>query len=200
MHGWTNFMNFRKAALQDIPQILSVYESVKLDRTRLGNAEYETRIQKEGFLLGSDDAETYKKLISEAPSFLVAEEDGKIVGYIIADHREKFYDDEYKTWFDLKLKEIYYNSPKAMTIATVAVDPGYGRRGLATTLLKKLKKELKSQGFKHLYSIITLAPVTNCPTVLWHAKNDFKKIAMGRPRERLFDLEWYVGVLLYREI
>lgn len=193
-------MVIRKASPSDIDGIMGLYERVKLERTQLGNRRYETRIQKRGFLLGLDNRKTYKSLIREARIFLVAEEGGRIIGYIIADHREKYYDDEYKTWFDLKLKDVYYRDPKAMSISHIAVDPDFSGKGIATALLQKLEEELKDQGFKHLYSIITLAPVTNCPTIIWHTKNDFRRIAMGRPRETLFNLEWYVGVLLHKSL
>ncbi len=60
----------------------------------------------------------------------MAEENGEIIGYIIADHKDKYIDDEYKTWFDLNAKELYYNSPHAMAVATLAVKPKSSKKGL----------------------------------------------------------------------
>jgi len=191
-------MNIRRATESDIDGVMLIYEQVKLDRAKLGDNGYEARVQKEGFLLGLDDRENYQKLLTEAYSFLVAEENDKVVGYLVADHRDKFYDDEYKTWFDQKYKDIYYNDPLAMSLATIATDPSMPGKGVATALLKVLEEKLKGEGFKYLYSIITMAPLTNCPTIVWHTKNEFKRLAMGRPRERFFDLDWYSGVLLYK--
>lgn len=190
----------RKALQTDIEGIMRVYKKERLDRSQINQRDYLVDVQKRGFLLGLDSQEIYQRLINEAHLFLVAEADQKIIGYLIADHREKFYDDEYKTWFDLELKEIYYHHPRAMSISHLAVDYDYSRQGVATILFQKLIAVLKDEGFKHLFSIITLAPLTNCPTIVWHTKNGFRRIAMGRPREMLFDLKWYVGVLLYRSM
>ena len=190
----------RKAEEKDLEQLLDIYSRVALDRSRLGDLAYETQIQKEGFLLGIDSEEDYRKQLSEAYSFLVFEDNGKILGYLIADHREKFYDDEYKTWFDHNLKEIYYRSPQAMSLSTLATKPNSFQKGVATALLNHLQNQLRKEGYQYLYSIITLAPLTNCPTIVWHTKNGFTRLAMGKARGKLFDLPWYSGVLLYKRL
>lgn len=117
----------RKAVIEDIDGIISVYDKVKLDRNRLDDYKYRAEIQKNGFLLGIDSRGDIENEIREVYEFVVAEEDKKIVGYLIADHRkeQKFYDDDYKTWFDLNIKDFYYHDPKGMTIALVAVDPDW---------------------------------------------------------------------------
>jgi ribosomal protein S18 acetylase RimI-like enzyme len=189
----------RKARPEDLENIFAIYQKVALDRTKLQDLNYQAKIQKEGFLLGLDNKEIYGSLIKEAHSFLVAEENGEITGYIIADHREKYYDDEYKTWFDPEAKNLYYNDPCSMSIAAIAVSPGCSQRGIATALLKELENKLKSENFKYLYSIATLAPVTNSPSIIFHTKNGFKRIAMGKPRT-LFNLDSYSGVLFYKAL
>ena len=192
----------RKATVGDLDEIFSIYNKVKLDRTRLGDSSYAASIQRNGFLLGLDDRGTLEKELSSAYEFLVAEQETKIVGYLIADHakEQKFYDDEYKTWFDLQVKDFYYQSPKGMSIESVVIDPDYSRKGIADQLLQSLERKLRNEFFEKLFSIVTIAPVTNCPTIVWHTKNGFKRLAMGKPRERFFDLDWYSGVLLYKNL
>src|SRR3990170_4403071 len=191
----------RSATPDDLGSIVKIYNKVRLDRKKLGNIRYETELQKNGFLLGIDTPEKILEEIKETYDFLVEEKNGKISGYLVANHRDhqKFYDDEYKTWFDLELKDFYYNNPKGMTIATLAVDPSFTGKGVATKLLKFLEENLKKEDFKYLFSIVTLAPITNCPTIIWHTKNGFRRFAMGRPR-RLFDLDNYSGVLFYKKL
>ncbi len=196
-----NLFVIRKAEQKDLSRIFEIYNKVKLDRNKLGDSVYETSVQKNGFLLGLDTSENISKQIDEAYDFVVYEENEKILGSLLADHRDeqKFYDDEYKTWFFPELKDYYYHDPKAMTLATIAVDPQHTGKGVATELLKYLENRLKSEDFEYLFSIITLAPLTNCPTTLWHSKNGFKRFAMGRPR-RLFDLDNYSAVLLFKKL
>ena len=86
-----------------------------------------------------------------------------------------------------------------MTIASITVDPGYSGRQFAGKMLGYLEEKLIKESYERLFSIVTVAPLTNCPSIIWHAKNGFKRLAMGRPREKLFDLEWYSGILLYKD-
>lgn len=196
-----NSFNIRRATLEDLDSLNNIHTKVILDRSKLGDASYEADIQNKGFLLGTDDPHDIAEEITGAHEFLVFEEENKLLGYAIADHREeeRYYDDEYKTWFDLALKELYYSSPKAMSLSTIATDPDSIKKGVATALLKSLEYNLLGERFTHLFSIVSLAPLTNCPSLLWHTKNGFKRLTMGKPR-KLFELDNYSAVLLYKEI
>lgn len=194
-------MQIRDAHSADLQQIQDLHDKVKLDLSRLGESEYDAEIQKKGFLLGTDDAHDMPEELKNAYKFLVAEDNGIILGYLIADHRkeQKFYDDEYKTWFDKELKDYYYSNPRGMTIATIVVDPESTKKGIATSLLNNLEGTLKENDFEYLFSIVVVAPVTNCPSVIWHTKRGFKRLAMGRPR-KLFELENFVSILLCKPL
>ncbi|MFA7301541.1 MAG: GNAT family N-acetyltransferase [Candidatus Shapirobacteria bacterium] len=194
-------MNIRKFELSDLDQIYGIYQKVSLNRNKIGNSEYETLIQKNGFLLGLDTKEDLEKEIDKANYVTVAEENNIIVGYLIADDSDdqKFNDDEYKTWFDNDLKTIYYYNQKVMTLATIAVDPEYGGKGVGKILFEELIQWLKNNNYEYIFSIMTMAPLTNCATVLWHTKMGYKRLAMGRPR-KLFNLENYVGILMYKKL
>lgn len=194
-------MNIRKFELSDLDQIYGIYQKVSLNRNKIGNSEYETLIQKNGFLLGLDTKVDLEKEIIEANHVIVAEDNNKIVGYLIADDSDyqKFDDDEYKTWFDLDLKKIYYTDQKVITLASIAVDPDFGMQGVGKLLFDNLLIWLKENNFEYLFSIMTVAPLTNCATILWHTKMGYKRLAMGRPR-KLFNLENYVGILMYKKL
>lgn len=191
----------RKFEKKDFNSIVSIYDSVKLDRSKLGDFKYCASVQQNGFLLGLDSSDDIKKEIERSYITLVYEEDGEVKGYLIADNSEdqKFMDDEYKFWFDAKLKDCYYNNPKGMSISSVAVDPGFFGKGVATELLKELENELKNKSYEYLFSIIPLAPLTNCSSLVWHTKNGFSRLATGKPR-RLWELDNYVGVLMYKKL
>lgn len=191
----------RTAKKADIGNLESIYNKIKLDRAKLNNPAYEAEVQKKGFLLGTDAPHSLDEELLHAYSLLVKEHEGKIIGYLIADHRDeqKFYDDKYKTWFDLTLKQAYYNDPHGMTIATIATDSDYMRKGVATELLRRLEEKLMKDSFRFLFSIVTLTPLTNTPSIIWHTKNGFRRLAMGRPR-KLFQLDNYSAMLLYKKL
>lgn len=191
----------REATLKDLVPLQSLHDKVQLDMSKLGTPEYDASVQKTGFLLGTDEAHDMSEEIKNAYSFLVAEEDGEIKGYLVADHRteQKFYDDEYKTWFNTELKDFYYSNSKGMTISTIVTDPEHAGLGIATKMLTELESKLKKENFEYLFSIVILAPVTNCPSIVWHTAKGFKRLAMGRPR-RLFELDNFASVLLYKKL
>lgn len=191
----------RNAIPTDLKRLQEIYRNVTIDRSKLGDPVYETTIQQNGFLIGTDEPHTLVEELTGAHHFLVSEDNDKILGYMIADHRQeqKYYDDEYKTWFDQSLKEIYYSDPKSMSLSTVAVDRKSSGKGIATDLLMYLEESLRKENFTHLFSIVSLAPLTNCASLLWHTKQGFKRMAMGRPR-RLFELDNYAAVLMYKKL
>jgi N-acetylglutamate synthase-like GNAT family acetyltransferase len=117
----------------------------------------------------------------------------------VADHSNKFLDDEYKTWFDPELKDIYYHSSAAMNMHTLAVHPHSKQTGVATALSTELERQLLTKGITYLFSIITIGPLTNCPSLLLHTKLGFERVAMSRPRD-MFNLKNYLSVLLCKRI
>jgi len=191
----------RDAITKDLDELQQLHNSVQLDISKLGDVAYEAEVQKKGFLLGTDEAHDMNEELDKAYKFLVYIEGGEIVGYLIADHRieQKFYDDEYKTWFDSELKDFYYSNEKGMTIATIVVAPEHTGKGIATALLNQLEDVLKQDKYEYLFSIIVMAPITNTPSIIWHTKSGFKRLAMGRPR-RLFELDNFASILMYKKI
>ncbi|MBP9781757.1 GNAT family N-acetyltransferase [Candidatus Woesebacteria bacterium] len=191
----------RKAEQKDLEKLKILYDKVTVDRSQLGDSMYEANIQKQGFLLGTDDPYSLNEELENAYEFLVAEHDGDVVGYLVADHRpeQKFIDDEYKTWFDNNLKDFYYNSDEGMSLSTIATDPQSMHKGVATELLRCLEEKLKLNNFKYLFSIVIVSPLTNTPSIVWHTKQGFKRLAMSRPRQ-LFGWDNHVSILFVKEL
>lgn len=189
----------RAAQLSDLSQIWHIYQSVTLDRSRMDDPAYQYQLQKNGFLLGQDTRVDLQRLIIEADLFLVSVDGDQLNGYIIADKSDTFQDDEYKTWFDETVKDIYFNSPSIMCIHTLAVNPDSNHTGVASQLLAEFEQQLKLKGITHLFSIITLGPLTNCASLLFHTKRGSKRLAVSRPR-RMFELDHYASVLLYKQL
>lgn len=189
----------RNATLVDYQAIENIHDKSIIDLEHLSDPQYQYRIQRTGFLLGTDEGITTTQLINNNEEFLVYEADDKVVGYLSCSHEEKFIDDEYKTWFNSELRKIYYNDPHATCMYTISVDSKIHNMGVATELLNELINRLRSKGFTHLFSIVTISPVTNIPSLLWHTKNGFIRIAMGKPRT-LFKIDHYAAVLLCRQL
>ncbi|HZZ98541.1 MAG TPA: GNAT family N-acetyltransferase [Candidatus Saccharimonadia bacterium] len=191
----------RLATKDDVATLEIIHEAVTLNRTKIDDPIYAEAIQRKGFMLGNDSPHAIEHEIEQAYCAVVCERNGNIVGYSFADVRieQKFSDDEYKTWFDLKLKDLYYNDPKIITLADVVVHPDFAGQGIATEMLGFVADKLKTEQFTHLFSIVTIAPLTNTASLLWHTKRGFHRLSMGRPR-RLFELDNYAGLLLYKKL
>ena len=90
--------------------------------------------------------------IRDAYPFLVAEEDGVIVGYAYLDS---------------------YNSRSAYRYTadcSIYLDPAVRTHGIGTRLLQAIEQEAVQRGFKNLVSIITEG---NLPSLRFHEKNGF---------------------------
>ncbi len=192
-------MSIRLAKTDDLPQLFDLYKGSILDRELLYDRNYRYRVQKDGFLLGLDTKKDLEQLIADSGLFLVSEEQSEILGYVITNHSVEFLDDKYKTWFDEEIKTVYYKSPKSISIHTLAVHPNYRSTGVASRLLLELEKTLKEQGIKYLFSVISLSPLANRASLLFHTRHCFKRLAMSSPR-KLFELDNYSSVLMYKKI
>jgi N-acetylglutamate synthase-like GNAT family acetyltransferase len=188
----------RKAVEEDIEVIYKIYLEQALDYTKLNDTEYLAQVERNGFVLGLDKIEEFEEQITGAKMFLVHEEDGQILGFAIADNRDKFQDNENKIWFDPEIKKNYFNE-KMMTLTNIAVGKNSFKKGVGRALLEHIEKELKQSGYQYLFSIITISPILNSASVIFHTRNGFKKTAMIKP-SKLGELENYVPMLFYKII
>ena len=184
----------RKVKSSDLDRIFAIYSSYCIDRSRLNDYKYQFDLQKNGFLLGLDTKSTIKKLIESSELFLVDEDNKDIRGYIIFNKDKDYLDDRYKIWLNTSMREKYYLGDKTISVYEVAVAENHHGKGVAAVLLNKSEKILTEKGIKELFSIVTIAPITNCPSLLFHHRNGFNRIAVGKPRT-LFNLKDYSSIL-----
>jgi L-amino acid N-acyltransferase YncA len=184
----------RKARLADLNQVISIYQSWCINRDKLDDYKYCAELQKRGFLLGLDDRDTYQRLIDKARLFYVFVESRKVLGYAIFNQDIESEDNRYKVWLDSEGRELYYNNSASVSIFEIAVRKDASRRGVASKLLKKAIVGLKSQGYRYLFSVVTVSPITNCSSIIFHEKHGFRRVATGVPT-RLFDIDNYASIL-----
>jgi len=184
----------RKVTLKDLNSIFDIYSSYCIDRKRVEDTIYQYGIQESGFFLGLDKKETIRDLIHSANLFLVDEYNGEIRGYIVFSKEADFKDDNYKIWIDTASKNNYYNNPYAISVYRIAICKEYKAKGVASELQKKSEQILEKEGIKIIFSTVTVAPLTNCPSLLFHHRNGFRRVAIGLPRT-LFSLKNYSSIL-----
>ena len=96
------------------------------------------------------------------------------------------------------MKKEYYSSPHA-EIGTIAIEKNAQGMGIASKLLLEVEKELKKEKRNFLFSIVTVSPVKNRPSLNFHKKNDFKIVCEADPTE-LFGMKDYSSVLLVKRL
>lgn len=187
-----------KARENDLEQIYKLYLSNCLDREKLTDADYKSKVQQNGFLLGLDTQEDIQKLFKTSEIFLVCEVDEELAGYIISSSEQEYKDDENKVWFDINAKETYYKE-NSISIYEINVNNKYAGSGIGSELLKRFEEEVQKLRFKYLFSVVTISPVTNIPSLTFHEKNSFVRLAMGKPT-KLFGINNYSSILYVKDL
>ena len=189
----------RKAIITDAKSIYAVFANNVLDRARMSDFAYQEYVQKEGFILGSETEGDFKNYISEYPYFFVHENKGKILGFLCANNKRDYLDDEYKFWLDENAKNIYYNNQNSSVLDMVVVDKNQHTHGIGSKLLKYFEKQLTKDGYRYLFSIVRFLPLTNCASILFHTKHRFSRVASSKPRP-LYGVENAASFLYYKEL
>jgi len=189
----------RKACINDIDAIWELYEKNTLNISRVDDIEYATSIQKNGFIVFQGTKMEVQERISSSRIFDIFE-DTAIAGFIDVDKKIYFPEDaDNIVWSSDILKNIYFHDEKAICLHFIAVDCTYKEKGVAKQLFNNAFEVLKNEGFKHIFSIVTLSPLTNCPSVIWHSKMGFRRVCITMPID-LFGLKDYMSLLFYKEI
>lgn len=185
-------VHIRKAAVQDERAVLALFSRFvchSFDQTD------KWKCQKQGFLLGEYTSDQFRKDVT-SNLFAVAELSGKIIGYIRIDNEHEYKDNETKVWFSSDCKKEYFEDHHA-EIGALAVDTTYKRTGIASALLGYVEEDLRMQNIERLFSIVALSPLTNLPSVAFHEKQGFERMAVSLP-QTLFGFNHYQSVL-YRK-
>lgn len=187
----------RQVTAQDYQAIRDIKRELGIDRSRLQHADYRLSLQKNGFLLFPDLEWTeYERDISKL--FLGYEVDGTVVGYIRIDTEQEIRSAQSASWFREDLQPVYFARPHA-DIGAIAVSPKAGHRGVGATLLSRAEEELRRQGVLYLFSLVVASPITNVPSLLFHEKHGFGRVAFTSHHE-LFGLKNYQSILYGKKL
>lgn len=170
----------RRAEAQDFGAVSRIRESLALDIGRLSNAIYRLQIQRSGFLLPDDTSE--EEFASTSDSYELAEQDNKVLGYVRLVNEQDISEHEVAYWYKPEMKAAYYADPHAY-VAGIGVLPESKGQGIAAELLKAAERRVRAQEIPWLFSEIVASPVTNIASMIFHEKNGFQRVAIGRPRE-----------------
>lgn len=189
----------RKATSEDLEQIQKLHDQYILDISKVYDPEYGTRVQKNGFTVSSEENNLLKR-IQESLIFNVSVVDEKFAGYIDI-NKEIYFPEEAENiiWLDLESKNVYFHRDDATVLHHITVSPNFKGKGIASELLNKSLEELKKKSYRHLFSIVTSGPLTNCASILFHTKMGFKRVCVTKPID-LFGLKNYESLLFYKQI
>ncbi len=190
----------RKATINDLEQIHSLYKEYSLDISHSGDIGYATKFQRDGFLIAVENKEDIAKRIQNDTLYDVFEENNKIAGFINI-NKEIYFPEEADNiiWFDNESKQKYFHADTAITLHEIIIDQVYKGNGIGKQLLEYSLRKLKEKDYTDLFSIIALAPLTNCASLLFHTRNGFERACVTMPIE-LFGLKNYQSLLFHKKI
>ncbi len=158
-------MKIRPATEDDAPALVNIYNPFITDT--VVTFEYEP-VSAEEF------AGRIRKVLEGGYPYLVAEEEGKVIGYAYATQ-----------W---RTRAAYRYTVES----TIYLDPSHRSKGLGTTLYRALLDELKARGIHVVIGGITLP---NPASVALHEKLGFKQVAgfdeVGYKFERWLDVGFW---------
>lgn len=186
----------RLGQADDYEAIKKIRSSVGIDHNQLDNREYRLSLQKKGFLLfpslEESQFEAYRQNL-----FLVYEDEGDVIGYIVMEtEQEQEMEQGSSTliWFRKDIEPIYFSHPHA-TISVIAVSPATRHKGIGAALLQEVVKRIKQRSeISYLFSSVVSSPITNFPSIVFHEKMEFDRIAFTNYPE-LFLLKNYQSIL-----
>lgn len=190
----------RKATPGDIDQIWKLHEDYILDVNRALESDYSAQVQSRGFIAAEFSKEDVLTRIKKSHIFYVYEDGGKILG-LIDINKEIYFPEEADNiiWLTLELKYKYFHGDKSITLHYIAVDAKAKGKNIARQLFSEASHQLSEEGYKDLFSIVTIGPLTNCPSIIWHAKQGFHRACVTMPID-LFGLKNYTSLLFHRSI
>lgn len=180
----------RNALESDFENIANIREPYIVDIDRLSDSDYRWKMQKSGFIgrLTKVEFETDLHHL-----FLVSEDDTGIVGYLRIDRDHEYKDNDKKLWLYENAKDEYFTGHHA-EIGMIGVRSDMKGTGVGSRLLSYALSELQNKEIKYLFSIVVLSPITNFPSMMFHEKHGFERVAVSYPHHH-FEMENYQSVL-----
>lgn len=150
-------VNIRPANKNEVKDFQNLNDEVFID-----NQKYDSDLDM-GWARSDKGKEYFTEILNDPDACcLIAEENGKKIGYIAAGP-----------------KEIDYCKSKYMEIKNMGVIPEYRLRGIGTLLMKECLKWAKSQGFQKAF---VSAYFGNRMAVKFYKKNGFSEIDVSLER------------------
>ncbi len=151
-------MNIRSVTSDDVQTLQNLNDEIFID-----NAKYDKDI-KIDWAQSELGKKYFTKVVNKSESIcLIAEENGKPIGYINASPLE----------FDYRYK-------KYIEVNNMGVSPLHRSKGIGAKLMAKCLKIAKERGFNAVYVISYCG---NVKAVAFYEKNGFKRIDLGLERD-----------------
>ena len=187
----------RQATEHDYSAIKAIKEKLALEVSNLTDLAYKLHVQQQGFLLKSPYTEEDMKTDLQKV-YVVYEHEGKVVGYLRIDEEQEMRKEADALWFRPELKDVFFAKPHA-DIGGIAVLPGDEQKGFASQMLAHVEKELQAKGISYVFSFIVLSPVVNFPSMMFHEKNGFERLALV-PAPELFVMKNFQSFLYGKKL
>ncbi|MFH0750097.1 MAG: GNAT family N-acetyltransferase [Candidatus Gottesmanbacteria bacterium] len=182
----------RIATKGDYGCVKSLKDASALHIEDIKDTSYRLSIEINGFLLnGEYSIEDHIRDLQKI--FLVYEYEGKVVGFVRIDDKPEMKETNNIYWFRPAMKSIYFSIPHA-DIGGIMVATTVRNMGFASMMLQEAIFKIKDKNIKYLFSFVALSPVTNIPSLLFHEKNGFERIAIVT-HASLFHMNHYQSFL-----
>lgn len=188
----------RQAVPRDFESLKHIKNMLGLEVDTLGDLAYRLKVQKNGFLLKRPAYREEEFQTDLQKIYLVCEDAGQVNGYVRIDETQEMEKGAEAWWFIPELMEPYFSLPHA-DIGGIAVLPEASHKGVATNLLTAAIAAIKQKRIPYLFSFVVLSPVTNMPSILFHEKNGFHRIALVNESE-FFQLKKYQSFLYGKKL
>lgn len=168
----------RRAQTADFEAITKTYENLALNVPRLTkDSDYRLQVQRSGFLLSGELG--FNEFQQEVQGYSVYEDAGKMVGYICIEEEPETTKEQW-SWFREDLKALYFSEQRA-NLGRIGVLPTAKQHGVATALFQDAERRLRAKKVPGLFSFVVLSPVTNFPSMMFHEKHGFERVAVMKP-------------------
>ena len=188
------FREFKDSDYLTYKKLNKIY---RFDCKKQNDSGYLSRIEKNGYLVGSPVNKSFWKKVIFSRCALI---NGKVVGITrVEEMTSKMENPKSKlTWLgSLSLKKKFLNE-KGRLIGVVLVDPKYKRKGIAKLLFQEIETHAKKNKCEDLFSWIVTKPF-NKPSFMFHQKLGFKIVAIYDAKES-FGIFDYQSKLFYKQI
>lgn len=187
----------RNATRDDYSAIKHIKEVNGLIVENLEDIDYKIRVQKSGFLLrGAYPKEQMEKDLQKI--YKVYEHNKEVIAFIRVEEVQEMSRESDTSWLKPELKESFFAMPHAH-IGGLAVLSRQTNSGIATKLLNSVIPEIRKKKIPYIFSFVVLSPVTNIPSMLFHEKNGFERIALDAVPE-LFGMKNFQSILYGKRI